>query len=83
MITQGHNVIAADRLKSFVERIQNRQEERKAISGEIADIYAEAKSTGFDKKALRQLVKLMGMNPAERENAETLLDIYKVAMGIA
>jgi uncharacterized protein (UPF0335 family) len=74
--------IAADRLRSIVERIERLEEERKAIAGDIKDIFAEAKSAGFDVKVLRQLIRLRKQEPAEVEEAETLLDVYRRALGM-
>ncbi len=74
--------IAADRLKSFVERIEKLEEEKKAIGADIRDVYSEAKGTGFDVKAIRQIVKLRKMDSAERDEQETLLDVYKQALGM-
>jgi uncharacterized protein (UPF0335 family) len=74
--------IAADRLRSLVERIERLEEERKALAGDIKDIYAEAKSAGFDVKALRALIALRKKEPAEIEEQETLLDLYKRALGM-
>ncbi|GAA5265687.1 MAG: DUF2312 domain-containing protein [Acidiphilium sp.] len=74
--------IAADRLKSIVERIERLEEERKALGSDIKDIYAEAKSAGFDVKVLRQLIRLRKQEPADVEEQETLLDVYKRALGM-
>jgi len=74
--------IAADRLRSLVERIERLEEERKALSSDIKDIYAEAKSAGFDVKVLRQLISIRKKEPAEVEEAETLLDVYRRALGM-
>jgi uncharacterized protein (UPF0335 family) len=74
--------IAADRLRSLVERIERLEEERKALAGDIKDIYAEAKSAGFDVKVLRQLLRLRKQEPAEIEEQESLLDIYRRALGM-
>lgn len=74
--------IAADRLRSLVERIERLEEERKALSSDIKDIYAEAKSAGFDVKVLRQLIRLRKQEPAEVEEQETLLDVYRRALGM-
>ena len=74
--------IAADRLRSLVERIERLEEERKALSSDIKDIYAEAKSAGFDVKVLRQLISLRRKEPAEVEEAQTLLDVYRRALGM-
>ncbi len=75
--------IAADRLRSLVERIERLEEERKALAGDIKDIYAEAKSAGFDVKVLRQIIRLRRQDQAEVEEQESLLDLYKRALGMA
>jgi uncharacterized protein (UPF0335 family) len=74
--------IAADRLRSIVERIERLEEERKALSGDIRDIYAEAKSAGFDVKVLRQLIRIRRQEPADVEEQESLLDVYRRALGM-
>ena len=74
--------IAADRLRSIVERIERLEEERKALAGDIKDIYAEAKSAGFDIKVLRQLIRIRKQETAEVEEQETLLDLYRRALGM-
>ena len=73
---------ASDRLRSIVERIERLEEERKALSSDIKDIYAEAKSAGFDVKVIRQLISIRKKEPAEVEEAETLLDVYRRALGM-
>ena len=77
-----HGNIAADRLRSLVERIERLEEERKALAGDIKDIYAEAKSAGFDVKVLRQLIRIRRQEPADVEEQETLLDVYRRALGM-
>ena len=74
--------IAADRLRSIIERIERLEEERKALGSDIKDIYSEAKSAGFDVKILRQLIRIRKQEPAEVEEQETLLDIYRRALGM-
>jgi uncharacterized protein (UPF0335 family) len=74
--------IAADRLRSLVERIERLEEEKKALTDDIRDVYAEAKSAGFDVKVLRQLIRLRRQQPAEIEEQETLLDLYRRALGM-
>lgn len=85
----GHNSntsdvggIAADRLRSIVERIERMDEERKALAGDIKDIFTEAKSAGFDVKVIRQIIRIRKQDPADVEEQETLLDIYRRALGI-
>jgi uncharacterized protein (UPF0335 family) len=74
--------VAADRLRSLVDRIERLEEERKALGNDIKDIYAEAKSAGFDVKVLRQLIRIRKQEAAEVEEAETLLDLYRRALGM-
>ena len=73
--------IGEARLRSIVERIERLTEERKAIGSDIADIYQEAKSGGLDVKVLRQLIRIRKLDPAEADEQETLLDLYKKALG--
>ena len=74
--------IAADRLRGLVERIERLEEERKALGSDIKDIYAEAKSAGFDVKVLRQLIKIRKSGTAEIEEQEALFDVYRRALGM-
>ena len=74
--------IAADRLRSLVDRIERLEEERKALGNDIKDIYSEAKSAGFDVKVLRQLIRIRKQEAAEIEEQETLLDLYRRALGM-
>ncbi len=74
--------IAADRLRSLIERIERLEDERKALGSDIKDIYSEAKSAGFDVKVLRQLISIRRKEPAEVEEQESLLDVYRRALGM-
>jgi len=74
--------VAGDRLRALVDRIERLEEERKALAGDIKDIYGEAKSAGFDVKVLRQLIRIRKQEPAEVEEQETLLDVYRHALGM-
>ena len=74
--------IAADRLRSIVDRIERLEQERKALGDDIKDIYSEAKSAGFDVKVLRQIIRLRKQEAAEVEEQETLLDLYRRALGM-
>lgn len=84
MSNETHNTggIAAERLLSIIERVERLEEERKALSEDIRDIFTEAKSAGFDVKIVKQLIKLRKQEPAEVEEQETLLDIYRKALGM-
>ena len=74
--------VAVDRLRSLVDRIERLEEERKGLANDIKDIYAEAKSAGFDPKVLKQLVRVRKQEAAEVEEQETMLDIYRRALGM-
>ncbi|HWA80919.1 MAG TPA: DUF2312 domain-containing protein [Acetobacteraceae bacterium] len=78
----GTGGIAADRLRSLVERIERLEEERKALGADIRDVYMEAKSAGFDVKVMRQLIRLRRQEPQAVEEQETLLDLYRRALGM-
>jgi uncharacterized protein (UPF0335 family) len=73
---------AKDQLKAFVERIEKLEEEKKALADDIKDVYAEAKSTGFDTKALRKIVSLRKQDVNERQEAEAILETYMHALGM-
>ncbi|SON55501.1 hypothetical protein HDIA_1960 [Hartmannibacter diazotrophicus] len=74
--------VAAGQLKAFVERIERLEEEKKAIADDIKDVYAEAKGNGFDTKVLKQVIALRKKDTAEREEEETILDLYLAALGM-
>ncbi len=74
--------VSAERLRSLIERIERLEEERKALAGDIKDIYSEAKSAGFDVKVIRQLIRIRKQEPAEVEEQQTLLDVYRKALGM-
>ncbi len=74
--------IAHERLRSLVDRIERLEEERRALGGDIKDIYNEAKSAGFDVKVLRQLISVRRKQASEVEEQETLLDVYRRALGM-
>ena len=71
-----------DQLKAFIERVERLEEEKKAIADDIRDVYAEAKGSGFDVKALRQIVKLRKQDADERKEYETILETYMHALGM-
>jgi uncharacterized protein (UPF0335 family) len=72
--------IAADRLRSFIERIERLEEEKAALSADIREVYSECKGVGFDNKVLRQIIKLRKLDGADRREQEELLDLYKLAL---
>ena len=74
--------IASDHLRSFIERIERLEEEKKALSDDIKDVYAEAKGTGYDVKIMRQIVRLRKMEEHDRTEQEEILELYKRALGM-
>lgn len=74
--------IAADRLRSIIERIERLEEEKRALSADIKDILTEAKSAGFDVKVIRQLLRIRRQDAAEVEQQEALLTLYRRALGM-
>jgi uncharacterized protein (UPF0335 family) len=74
--------IAADRLKSFIERLERLEEEKKGLQDDIKDVYAEAKGTGFDTKIIRQIIRLRKMEKEDLQEQEELLELYKAALGM-
>ena len=76
------DVVAAEQLRLFIERIERLEEEKKGIADDIRDVYAESKSNGFDVKTMRSIVRLRRMEKNARDEAEALLDTYKAALGL-
>ena len=73
---------AKEHLRSFVERIERLEEEKKALADDIREVYSEAKGTGFDTKVMRQVVRLRKMESAHRQEQEAMLDLYLNALGM-
>jgi uncharacterized protein (UPF0335 family) len=86
---EGHNRppivggVETKKLIAYIERIENLEEEKAALTGDIGDVFAEAKATGLDVKTMRQIIKLRKMKDNEREESEYLLDLYKRAVGLS
>ena len=74
--------IAGERLRSFIERIERLEEEKRTLAADIKEVYAEAKGSGFDAKTMRQIIRLRRMDKDDLDEQETLLDIYKRALGM-
>ena len=74
--------IAGDRLKSLIERIERLEEERRTLAADIKEVYSEAKGNGFDTKIMRQVIRLRRMDKDDLDEQETLLDVYKRALGM-
>ena len=77
------DTIAADQLRLFIERIERLEEEKKGMADDIRDVYAEAKSQGYDAKTMRDIVRLRKMEKDASDEAEYLLETYKAALGLA
>ena len=71
-----------DRLRLLIERIERLEEEKKGIADDIKDVYAEAKAVGYDAKIVRRVIALRKMKPDDRREMETVLDLYKAALGL-
>ena len=74
--------IAGERLRSLIERIERLEEEKRTLAADIKEVYAEAKGTGFDTKIMRQIIRIRKMDKDDLDEQETLLDIYKRALGM-
>jgi uncharacterized protein (UPF0335 family) len=74
--------VAGERLKSFIERVERLEEEKKALADDIRDVYAEAKANGFEVKVMRQIVKLRKMDKDDLDEQEALLETYMRALGM-
>jgi uncharacterized protein (UPF0335 family) len=74
--------IAADHLKSFIDRIERLEEEKKALAEDIKDVYAEAKGTGFDPKIIRKIISRRKRDQADIDEEETILELYLRALGM-
>lgn len=83
MAETGHNGgIAGDQLRSFIERIERLEEEKRGLAEDLKEVYAEAKGTGFDPKIMRQIIKERRMDKDDRDEQEALLDVYRRALGM-
>lgn len=80
--TDTAHSFAKGQLKAIIERIEKLEEEKKAISDDIKDVYGEAKGNGFDVKALRTIIRLRKQDADERQEQETILETYMQALGM-
>ena len=74
--------VEVPKLKSYIERIERLEEDKAGIASDVRDVFAEAKSNGFDNKAMRQVLKLRKLRANERTEQEYILDLYKRALGM-
>ncbi len=77
------DIIAADQLRLFIERIERLEEEKKGIADDIRDVYSEAKGQGYDTKIMRAIVRLRKMEKNDRDEMDALLETYRAALGLA
>lgn len=74
--------VAADRLRSIIERVERLNEEVKALKADTKDVFQEAKSAGFDVKVLRLIIRLRALDPSEVAEQDALTDLYRRALGV-
>ncbi|MBB2973478.1 DUF2312 domain-containing protein [Mesorhizobium sp. RMAD-H1] len=74
--------VAVGQLRAFIERIERLEEEKKTISEDIKEVYAELKGTGFDTKAVRTIIRLRKKEEHERQEEEAIIQLYKDALGM-
>ena len=77
-----NSAVAAGQLRSFIERIERLEEEKKTISDDIKEVYAELKGSGFDSKAVREVIRLRKKEDHERQEEEAMIELYKNALGM-
>lgn len=81
-ITDQTQAVAVGQLRSFIERIERLEEEKKTLSDDIRDVYAELKSNGFDAKAVRTIIRLRKKEDHERHEEEAMIQLYKDTLGM-
>ena len=77
------DIIAAEQLRLFIERIERLEEEKKGIADDIREVYSEAKGQGYDTKIMRAIVRLRRMEKNDRDEMDALMDTYRAALGLA
>src|SRR4051794_13704159 len=81
--SMAEGAVAADQLRLFIERIERLEEEKKGISDDVRDVYAEAKANGYDPKIMRMIVRLRKMEAHTRQEQDAVLETYRAALGLA
>lgn len=82
-VSSTGGTVAGDHLRQYIERIERLEEEKANTAADIREVYAEAKGNGFDAKTMRQVIKIRKMEAHERQEQETMLDLYLAALGMA
>lgn len=75
-----HTGIAADRLRSMIERLERLEREKRGLDADIRDVYAEAKGCGFDTKVIKRMIKDRAMDAEDRKERDMLADLYARAI---
>ena len=81
--TANGGAVAVDELLSVIERVERLELKKATIAADIRDVFSEAKGSGFDVKAIREIIKIRKLDAAVREEQETMVDVYKRALGMA
>jgi uncharacterized protein (UPF0335 family) len=81
-VSETSTTVAAGQLRAIIERIERLEEEKQTISEDIKEVYAEAKGTGFDTKAVRTIIRLRKKDQAELQEEEAIIQLYKAALGM-
>lgn len=82
MAEENTGGVSAEQLRSFIERLENLEEEKRAVQEQLKEVFAEAKGEGFDVKVIRQILRLRRQKPHERAELDELLEVYKSALGM-
>ena len=82
-VAKGAPAVNAAHLRAFIERIERLEEEKKALSDDIRDVYAEAKGNGFDARVIRKIVSIRKQDRDKRREEEEILDLYLSALGMS
>ena len=82
MTDAGYGGISPEQLRNYIERIEKLEEEKAQLQADVREVYNEAKNNGFDTKIMRQIVKLRKKDHDDRQQEESMLDLYKNALGM-
>jgi uncharacterized protein (UPF0335 family) len=82
LVETGAGAVNAGHLRAFIERIERLEEEKKALAGDIKDVFGEAKANGFDVKVMRKILSIRRQDRGKRIEEETILDLYLAALGM-
>lgn len=80
--SDDQDLVQRDQLKSFIERIERLEEEKKTIADDIKEVFAELKGVGYSPQVVRQIIRMRKQDPDERREFEAILDLYMQALGM-